>query len=140
MGSRTTWLCMIPGHGHGRLVRRTEGVTAPRYEPPPAQPDPIVQAAHRILGKESPLDRQVLRHLAREAARFRDLRPFLDGRSDNVLTVALDRLEDEGLLKRRLDASARPAVPRYVLTAQGRQVVGMMDLLDEAARRFSRTR
>lgn len=104
---------------------------------PQAPPNKTLQTAHRLLGKESPLDRQILQKVLGSPARFRELRPLIEGRSDNVLTLALDRLEDEGLIKRRADASGDAVVPRYHVTDFGTQVLATMDLLEEAGRRFT---
>lgn len=64
--------------------------------------------AHRILGKDTDLDRNVLLTLIARPQRFSELEPLLRGRGKNNLTQALSRLESEGLIQARMSARRRP--------------------------------
>lgn len=88
--------------------------------------------AHRILGKESDLDRNVLLTLIGRPQRFSELEPLLRGRGKNTLTQALARLESEGLIQARLNARRAPPVQTYELTAFGILVIRNLIALEKA--------
>lgn len=89
--------------------------------------------AHRILGKDSDLDRHVLFALIGRPQRFSELEPILRGRGKNNLTQALVRLEAEGLVQARLNARRKPPVQTYELTAFGILVIRNLLALEKAA-------
>jgi len=68
--------------------------------------------AHRSLGKDSDLDRNVLLTLIGRPQRFSDLEPLLRGRGKNNLTQVLARLESEALIQGRLAAVVRSGLGR----------------------------
>ena len=88
--------------------------------------------AHRILGKDSDLDRNVLLTLIGRPQRFSELEPLLRGRGKNNLTQALVRLEAEGLIQARLNARRAPPVQTYELTAFGILVIRNLIALEKA--------
>lgn len=88
--------------------------------------------AHRILGKDSDLDRNVLLTLIGRPQRFSELEPLLRGRGKNNLTQALLRLESEGLIQARLNARRTPSVQTYELTAFGILVIRNLIALEKA--------
>ena len=75
----------------------------------------------RLLNQDPPLDRAILEALVGSPARYRDLRPLLRGRNDNVLTKALARLRNEGVIKQGLDRNLKER--KYALTELGKLVV-----------------
>lgn len=77
--------------------------------------------ALRLLQQEPPLNREVMETLVGRPCRYRDLKPLLKGRNDNVLNKALARLRGEGLIKQGLDLKS--AERRYALTELGKLVV-----------------
>ncbi len=86
----------------------------------PAKDDDY-RLALRLLDQEPPLDRQVLEALVGRPARYRDLRPLLLGRNDNVLNKALTRLRDDGMIKQGIDLESKDK--RYALTELGKIVL-----------------
>lgn len=71
-----------------------------RFEPP----EPFLERrlAHRIYTARSPLQAEILDALIRApGSRYSDLQPLLKGRRDQVLTGALRKLQDEGLVQQR---------------------------------------
>ncbi len=88
--------------------------------------------AHRILGKASDLDRNVLLTLIGRPVRFSELEPLLRGRRKNNLTQAMARLESEGLIQARLNARRDPPVHTYELTAFGILVIRNLIALENA--------
>lgn len=86
-------------------------------------PDPDLEyrLALRLLKQEPPLDREILEALVGSPQRYRELKPFLKGRNDNMLTKALKRLRTEGLIKQGLDRDKKEK--RYGLTELGKLTV-----------------
>jgi DNA-binding HxlR family transcriptional regulator len=103
---------------------------AKRAEDLPANWD--LTLAHRILGKDSDLDRNVLLTLIGRPQRFSELEPLLRGRGKNNLTQALARLESEGLVQARLNGRRDPPVQTYELTAFGILVIRNLIALEKA--------
>lgn len=99
-------------HTNGYVMVPTWGLPAPDIE---------YRFALRLLQQDPPLDREILEMLVGQPQRYRDLRPLLMGRNDNVLTKALTRLRDDGLIKQGVDLDAEQF--RYALTALGKLVV-----------------
>lgn len=85
-------------------------------------PDPDV-LAYRLVARESPLDRSVLRELLGRPKRYAELKPLLGEKGDHNLTVSLKRLQEWGLIERRTDARREPAIHAYELTPLGIQTV-----------------
>jgi DNA-binding HxlR family transcriptional regulator len=77
--------------------------------------------AVRLLNQEPALDRRIVEALVGRPARYRDLRPLLGGRNDNVLTKALARLRTEGVIKQGLILDTKER--KYALTELGKLVV-----------------
>lgn len=100
-----------------------------RIEPPePGQP---VQQACRIVAQSSDIDRRILRSLSEGAKRYSELKPVLDGRNDHNLTVALKRLQREGLIRRRSGGGEGRDVHRYELSGLGRHTLLAIDEIQE---------
>ena len=83
--------------------------------------DEDYRLALRILQQEPPLDRQIVERLVGQPARYRDLRPLLEGRNDNVLNKALTRLRADGIIKQGIDLPSNER--RYALTHFGKIVL-----------------
>lgn len=58
--------------------------------------------------------------------RFSDLKDSLDGITSKVLSERLRELEDEGILTRKVDATAFPVKTEYTLTASGLEIVDVI--------------
>lgn len=99
---------------------------------PDLPPDWDLTLAHRILGKKSDVDRNVLLTLIGRPQRFSELEPILRGRGKNTLTQALERLEGDGLIQARLNARREPPVSTYELTSFGIIVVRNLIALENA--------
>lgn len=74
--------------------------------------------AHRLYARRG-LDVDLLDALVAHPRRYAELRTLLRGRNDNVLTKALRRLLDEGLVNQRGDPTAKPPAMAYELTTLG---------------------
>lgn len=85
------------------------------------EPELEYRLAVRLLHQDPPLDREVLESLVGEPRRYRDLKPLLRGRNDNVLNKALNRLREEGVIKQGVNA--KTGERRYALTELGKLVV-----------------
>ena len=83
--------------------------------------DEEFRLAVRLLDQDPPLDREIVERLVGQPSRYRDLKPLLAGRNDNVLNKALARLREEGILKPGIDVET--AEKRYALTELGKLVV-----------------
>lgn len=80
---------------------------------PLPEPEHELKLAHWLLGRDSDLDLQVLERLLAEPKRYRDLRGLLaPGASDTLLTRALGRLGDRGLVRQGMNLED-PGDPRY---------------------------
>jgi DNA-binding HxlR family transcriptional regulator len=84
-------------------------------------PDVEYRLALRILDQQPPLDRDILEALVGRPQRYKELKPLLAGRNDNVLTKALARLRGDGVILQTIEA--RSATKRYALTELGKLVV-----------------
>ncbi|MDI3299296.1 MAG: helix-turn-helix domain-containing protein [Bacillota bacterium] len=76
---------------------------------------------------------EIIARLLAGPHRFREIRRGVPGLSDRLLSQRLKELEEEGLVVRRVDASARPVQVAYALTDRGRQLVGAVDALHQWA-------
>jgi DNA-binding HxlR family transcriptional regulator len=100
-------------------------------------PDVEYLLAHRLLADRNPLPKQVVLELLGRPRRYGELREALRVRSDNRLTRALRYLQEDGIVDQRVDASRRPPVLSYELSALGRLVlVRMLQMIpaDDSAR------
>lgn len=85
------------------------------------EPDTEYRLALRLLQQEPPLDREIIEALVGQPHRYRDLKPLLRGRNDNVLNKALARLRDDGIIKQGIHLET--GEKRYALTELGKLVV-----------------
>ncbi|MCA1810639.1 MAG: winged helix-turn-helix transcriptional regulator [Halobacteriales archaeon] len=69
-------------------------------------PDVEYRLAVRLLAQEPPFGQEILEALVGYPKRYRDLKVLLGGRSENVLTKALRRLRENGLVKQGVDLDA----------------------------------
>lgn len=83
--------------------------------------DEDYRLALRLVEQSPPFDRQIVEQLVGRPSRYRDLRPLLRGRNDNVLNKALRRLRYNGIIKQGLDLESDER--RYALTELGKLVV-----------------
>jgi DNA-binding HxlR family transcriptional regulator len=93
--------------------------------------------AHRLLSDPNRLRKAVVLQLLGRPQRYGELRAALGIRSDNRLTRALRYLQEDGIVDQRVDASHRPPVLSYELSALGRVVlVRMLQMIpaDDSAR------
>ena len=91
--------------------------------------DLTLRRAYELVAEEGDLRRLVLFDLIGRPRRYNELKPLLRGRRDHNLTVALTRLQRDGLVDRRTDARQRPVVHAYELTPLGIQVIlGMQSI------------
>lgn len=77
--------------------------------------------ALRLLTQDPPMDRRILEDLVGRPKRYSELTHLLEGRNDNVLTKALRRLRDEGVVQQGVDL--RGDHRTYRLTELGKLVV-----------------
>jgi DNA-binding HxlR family transcriptional regulator len=91
--------------------------------------DLILRRAYELVAEAGDLRRSILFDLIGRPRRYNELKPLLRGRRDHNLTVALTRLQRDGLIDRRTDARQRPLVHSYELTPLGVQVIlGMQSI------------
>ncbi len=77
--------------------------------------------AAKLLAKDPPLDRRIVEALVGTPKRYSELKPLLGGRNDNVLTKALHRLRNEGIIQQGLSHDLKET--RYMLTELGKLVI-----------------
>src|SRR5882672_9772366 len=82
-----------------------------------------LKLAYELVAEDGDLRRKVLLELLGKPRRYAELKPLLRGRRDHNLTVALMRLQRDGLIDRRTNARQRPVVHSYELTPLGIQVI-----------------
>jgi DNA-binding HxlR family transcriptional regulator len=75
----------------------------------------------------------LIRALADGPLRYNRLLERVDGISPRMLTVTLRSLEEDGLVERRVEASAIP----YGLTRAGRELLPVLDALEGWEQRFA---
>ncbi len=78
----------------------------------------VDRLAIRLLHQETQLDLQILEKLMGERLRYGGLKPLLMGRSDHVLTKALQRLQEVGAIQAGLAADLKTKT--YGLTPIGK--------------------
>lgn len=86
----------------------------------PLAVDVEYRLALELLNQE-PLSMAILEALMGERRRYSELRPLLDGRNDNVLTKALRRLQDDGIIQAGLSRDLQHKT--YGLTGLGKLVI-----------------
>src|SRR5688572_16232840 len=79
------------------------------------------RVAVRLLDQEPPFDREIVETLVGGRKRYRELKPLLEGRNTNVLTTALARLREEGVIQSGLTPDLKDKT--YRLTKLGVLVV-----------------
>ncbi|MEA3135970.1 MAG: HxlR-like helix-turn-helix [Thermoplasmata archaeon] len=87
----------------------------------PIPEDYEYRLAIRLLDQEPPFDREVIEALVGGRKRNAELQALLHGRNVNVLTKALKRLREEGILQSGLTNDLRERT--YALTRLGTLVV-----------------
>ena len=105
--------------------------------------DLTLRRAYELIAEEGDLRRLILFDLIGRPRRYNELKRLLRGRRDHNLTVALTRLQRDGLVDRRTDARQRPVVHTYELTPLGIQVIlGMQSIrpVHEALESYRRGR
>lgn len=105
--------------------------TSEPYPIEPPQPGHPVKQACRIIAQSSDIDRRILRSLAEGAKRYSELKPVLDGRNDHNLTVALKRLQREGLVRRRSGGGEGRDIHRYELSGLGHHTLLAVDEIQD---------
>ena len=91
--------------------------------------DTHLRLAYDLVAEDGDLRRRILVELIGRPRRYFELKPLLGRRRDHNLTVALKRLQRDGLIDRRTDARKRPVVHAYELTPLGVQVVLAMQTI-----------
>src|SRR5689334_3888596 len=93
------------------------------------EPSTHLRLAYELTAEPGDLRRAVLRQLVGRPRRYSELRPLLKGRRDHNLTVALQRLQRDGLVDRRTDARRAPVVHSYELTPLGIEALLAMETI-----------
>lgn len=98
-------------------------MTPPEWTLPLPEEDIEYKLAYKLLGKDNTLDKEILFRLVGRPQRYSELKPLLGDKNDHNLTMALERLRDDGLINRRTDFRREPAVDSYELSGLGQLVV-----------------
>ena len=85
-----------------------------------------IERGMRILGGK--WTGSILWHLKDEPVRFNDLARMIGGASKKMIAERLRQLEEQGLVERRVIASA-PVAVEYRITALGTTALGFLDAL-----------
>ena len=85
-----------------------------------------IERGMRILGGK--WTGSILWHLKDEPVRFNDLARMISGASKKMIAERLRQLEEQGLVERRVIASA-PVAVEYRITALGTTALGFLDAL-----------
>lgn len=101
------------------------------YPITPPEPGIPIKRACRIIAQDTDIDERVLRSLSDGAKRYSELKPVLDGRHDHNLTVALKRLQQEGLVRRRSGRGEGQDIHRYELSGLGHHTLLAIDEIRE---------
>jgi DNA-binding HxlR family transcriptional regulator len=114
--------------------------STPMPSPAPDHPEPATEnlddvtperaLAYDLLGQESRLWSEILYELLGQPQRYSDLKPLLDNQAENTLTYALEKLVDEGLVKRTSDVVDDDLVKQYAISRRGIDVFLHMHLLE----------
>lgn len=92
-------------------------------DPASVPPEIDLRVAYALLGKENDLERSILYSLLGQPKRYSELKPLIGKKRDNNLTVALARLQSEGLIERRTRAREQPVTHVYGISYLGIHVV-----------------
>lgn len=107
-----------------------------RLDPETMLPPADLELRLAGMALESPLYGRILERLVAAPKRYGDLRPALEGKADNNLTVALKRLLAEGLLDQRVDPRLGKDAFLYGLTHLGVEVLFTIKIT-QAARQLA---
>lgn len=99
------------------------------YPIEPPEPGTPVKRACRIIAQGTDIDERVLRSLSEGSKRYSELKPVLDDRHDHNLTVALKRLQKEGLVRRRSGRGKGRDIHRYELSGLGHHALQMIGMI-----------
>jgi DNA-binding HxlR family transcriptional regulator len=95
-----------------------------RLDPGTLLPPADVELRLAGMALEHPLYARILERLVALPKRYSELRPLLQGKNDNLLSLALKRLQAEGLINQLVDARlARGDATLYGLTKLGVDVL-----------------
>lgn len=89
------------------------------YPIEPPEPGEPTRLARRLLAQSSDLDQRILASLSEETQRYSGLGASLDGIDEQNLTAALERLQSDGLIRRRSGEGQGQDIHRYELSALG---------------------
>lgn len=98
-------------------------MTPPEWTLPLPAEDIEYKLAYKLLGKDNTLDKEIMFRLVGRPQRYSELKPLLGDKHDHNLTMALERLRDDGLLRRRTDFREGSQVDSYELSELGKLVV-----------------
>lgn len=102
-------------------------------DPPETESDDVTPEralAYDLLGQESRLWSEILYEVLGQPQRYSDLKPLLDDQAENTLTYALEKLVNEGLVKRTSDVVDDELVKQYAISRKGIDVFLHMHLLE----------
>lgn len=101
------------------------------YPIEPPEPGEPARLARRTLAQSSGLDQRILTSLSKETQRRSELEAIFDGAADRKLTAALERLQREGLIRRRSGDGEGQDIHRYELSSLGRHTLLAIDEIQE---------
>lgn len=113
---------------HRELAIMSASESYPIDPPEPGEPG---RQARRIVAHSSDLDQRILASLSEEAKRYSELEPVLDGVNDQNLTAALERLQREGLIRRRSGDGEGRDIHRYELSGLGQHTLLAIEEIEE---------
>ena len=91
---------------------------------------PLYERAVQVLGKR--WTALILRGLMEGPRRYTDLRAYVPGLSDRLLSERLQELEDEGIVERRV-FTGRPVQVEYALTPKGADLRPVLEAIQRWA-------
>ena len=94
---------------------------------------PLYEKAVEILGKR--WTGLILRALMDSPRRFTQIRAYVEGLSDRLLSERLQELEAEGIVERRVH-TGRPVQVEYALTKKGAALRPVLDAIQSWADRW----
>lgn len=89
-----------------------------------------MEKAHRVLSNSPEIERRILQALSKGASRHSELVSLLEEGSSTDLTPALERLQQEGLVRRRSGDGEGPDIHRYELSGLGRHTQLAIDEIE----------
>lgn len=99
----------------------------PEVDPWNLPDDVELRFAYHLISRKNPLDRRILYELLGHPKRYSELKHLLQGKRDNNLTVALKRLDENGLVVRFTHLGTDPVIHEYEITDLGILVVLTME-------------